>query len=284
MASYIKLSFFATLLALASGAEAAPSKKEVFARQVCAAAVEQSAVHSLDANFFVRLLWKESMFDPNAVSPKGAQGIAQFMPDTAERVGLADPFDPVSAVAASAKFLAGLKRQFGNLGLAAAAYNAGEGRVDRWKAGKSGMPLETQDYVAFITGKAVEDWKEASASFPIPAVGNEKSVGEACVQLALRLKPPKSSGLRVGNLQPWGALIAANFKQNQALAMFKRMQVRFPEQLQGKQPMVVSKRNLSMGSRAMAMVMIGAKTREQAQAICAGLTAAGAPCVVRRVK
>src|SRR5205814_6611619 len=64
-----------------------------------------------------------------AVSPKGAEGIAQFMPGTAAERGLANPFDPEQAIPHAARFLAELKRRFGNLGMAAAAYNAGPARV-----------------------------------------------------------------------------------------------------------------------------------------------------------
>ena len=88
--------------------------------------------HELPRDFFARLIWKESRFDPNAQSPVGAEGIAQFMPGTAKMRGLADPFDIEQAIPASATYLGELKRGFGNLGLAAAAYNAGESRVSRW--------------------------------------------------------------------------------------------------------------------------------------------------------
>ena len=71
--------------------------------------------------FFARLIWKESRFDIKAVSPVGAQGVAQFMPATAKIRGLADPFDPEQAIPASASYLAELKAAYGNFGLAAAA-------------------------------------------------------------------------------------------------------------------------------------------------------------------
>ena len=70
----------------------------------------------------------------SAVSPKGASGIAQFMPQTADWHGLADPFDPIEALRHSAAYLRELRDQFGNLGLAAAAHNAGPGRVSAWLA------------------------------------------------------------------------------------------------------------------------------------------------------
>src|SRR4029453_3053840 len=91
-------------------------------------------------DFFTRLIWQESRFDPAAVSRAGAQGVAQFMPATASWRGLADPFDPVKAITKSAKLLHDLRREFGNLGLAAAAYNAGPGRVRDWLAGRRGPP------------------------------------------------------------------------------------------------------------------------------------------------
>jgi len=109
--------------------------------------------NGLPIGFFTRLIWKESRFREDAVSPKGAQGIAQFMPGTAAERGLLDPFDATAAIPASAGLLADLNRRFGNLGLAAAAYNAGANRVSSWLSGGT-LPWETQDYVLSITGLA----------------------------------------------------------------------------------------------------------------------------------
>ena len=78
----------------------------------------------LPVSFFANLIWQESRFVLRAVSPAGALGIAQFMPRTAVAVGLTNPFDPLKALPASARLLGGLFQRFGNLGLAAAAYNA----------------------------------------------------------------------------------------------------------------------------------------------------------------
>jgi hypothetical protein len=72
----------------------------------------------------------ESGFDPNAGSPAGAQGIAQFMPSTAAAYGLKDPFDPAEAIDAEAHLMSDLIRQFGSPELALAAYNAGPGAVE----------------------------------------------------------------------------------------------------------------------------------------------------------
>ena len=113
------------------------------AAMICSLIAGAADTHGLQRDFFARLIWKESRFDPGAISPKGAEGIAQFMPATARRRGLEKPFEPASAIAASASFLADLHKEFGNWGQAAAAYNAGEERVYRWRAGKSGLPAET---------------------------------------------------------------------------------------------------------------------------------------------
>jgi soluble lytic murein transglycosylase-like protein len=98
------------------------------------------------------LLRSESGFDPRAVSPAGAQGIAQFMPATARGMGLGDPFDPAEAIPAAARLLAGHLRAFGSAPLALAAYNAGPGAVRRY----GGVPpfRETQAYVARIMALA----------------------------------------------------------------------------------------------------------------------------------
>jgi transglycosylase-like protein with SLT domain len=116
----------------------------------------------LPASFFANLIWQESRFVARAVSPAGALGIAQFMPKTAAAMGLTNPFDPLKALPASARLLGALFQRLGNLGLTAAAYNAGEARVNNWLSNKSGLPQETRNYVLAITGFPVEHWKEAA--------------------------------------------------------------------------------------------------------------------------
>ncbi|WP_207625279.1 transglycosylase SLT domain-containing protein [Methylorubrum aminovorans] len=119
---------------------------------------EAAAAHSLPVDYFLRLIKQESGFDHRAVSRAGAQGVAQFMPGTAAVRGLKNPFDPAEALPKSAAFLSDLTRRFGNIGLAAAAYNGGPTRVANWLAGRGGLPMETRSYVLAITGKTVEYW------------------------------------------------------------------------------------------------------------------------------
>jgi soluble lytic murein transglycosylase-like protein len=68
------------------------------ADDVCRALEQSAAENALPVEFFARVIWQESRFDARAVSPKGAEGIAQFMPRTASWHGLADPFEPVEAL------------------------------------------------------------------------------------------------------------------------------------------------------------------------------------------
>ncbi|MBS0534821.1 MAG: transglycosylase SLT domain-containing protein [Proteobacteria bacterium] len=136
--------------------------------EVCNALAQAAQRNDVPAPFLIRLLFQESKFRPEVVSAAGAQGIAQFMPGTADEMGVDNPYDPLQAIPASARMLGNLVRQFGNLGLAAAAYNAGPKRVADWLAakGKSKLPDETQGYVKTITGNAVENWSAASARHP----------------------------------------------------------------------------------------------------------------------
>lgn len=128
-------------------------------------------MHELPVGFFVRLINQESGFNPEVVSPAGAQGVAQFMPKVAEEWGLKNPFDPHAALVASARFLRSLYNQFGNWGLAAAAYNGGMGRVQKWIDKRGKLPDETRHYVMTITGVPADKWvngKPLGAKFSIP--------------------------------------------------------------------------------------------------------------------
>jgi len=113
---------------------------------------------SLPPEILIRLLWVESRFRPMAVSPAGAQGIAQFMPATAAERGLINPFAPAQAIPQAAKLLADLTFRFGNVGLGLAAYNAGAGRTARWLDDAGLLPAETRQFVTAITGRSPEEW------------------------------------------------------------------------------------------------------------------------------
>ena len=140
------LALFYGSSALAGSESAATDKVESIETSVCRLIESSARTQSLPVAFLTRLIWQESSFRPNTISPAGAQGIAQFMPKTADERGLANPFDPEEAIPKSADLLADFKQRFGNLGLAAAAYNAGPPHVANWLAGHGNLPAETRDY------------------------------------------------------------------------------------------------------------------------------------------
>lgn len=175
----------ATLLELAR-----PFPKTASKVSMCQTLAEAARMHDLPVGFFVRLINQESGFNPEAVSPVGAQGVAQFMPRVAEEWGLQNPFDPHAALVASARFLRSLFDQFGNWGLAAAAYNGGMGRVQKWVDKRGKLPNETRHYVMTITGVPAEKWvngKPQHAKFSIPARA-------PCQEIAHLADPPTRDG------------------------------------------------------------------------------------------
>ncbi len=161
---------------------------------ICRAIEQDAAENNLPVEFFARVIWQESRFNAQAVSRKGAQGIAQFMPETADYRGLANPFDPIEALKNSASYLHDLEQKFGNLGLAAAAYNAGPGRVAAFLANNRPLPGETRNYVAIITGWTADEWASA-----LPPKTAETTIpqGVPCTRLANLILAPKDEARRI---------------------------------------------------------------------------------------
>ena len=254
--------------------------------QICRTLAQAAADNDLPEEFFTRLIWQESRFDPMAVSPAGAQGIAQFMPQTAAMRGLVNAFEPLEALRESASYLSELRTTFrGNLGLAAAAYNAGPGQVEAWLAGRRALPGETQAYVLIITGHAAQAW--ASKSPPqLPSAKTERSssaaIGERCVELAKllierpRRRPPLSSDPAWG---PWGVQLAGNWSEGGVLASYERMRRKYEAVLGDRLPLVMPARRRGPANF---LLRVSESSRASADALCAKLRAAGGACVVWR--
>jgi Transglycosylase SLT domain/UDP-glucose/GDP-mannose dehydrogenase family, NAD binding domain len=119
---------------------------------VCHSIESAASAYDLPLGFLTRLIWQESRFDVGAVSPVGAHGLVRFMPGTAIQTGLANPFDAIEAIPKSAELLRNLKNQFGNLGLATAAYNAGPKRIQNGHADLSYVYAVARDIAAALDG------------------------------------------------------------------------------------------------------------------------------------
>ncbi len=106
--------------------------------------------HNIPVDLFLRLVQQESGWNAQAVSSKGALGLAQLMPQTAAVLGV-DPTDPTQNLQGGARYLRQQYNTFGNWRLALAAYNAGPGAVERY--GDVPPYAETQNYVQVILGQ-----------------------------------------------------------------------------------------------------------------------------------
>ena len=265
---------------------AAPGESldEAVCRLIDAAAKDKR----LPVELFARLIWRESGFRNSAVSPKGAQGLAQFMPVTAAERGLADPFDPEQAIPHSASYLADLRKEFGNFGLAAAAYNAGAGRVQAWIAGTRGLPDKTRRYVIAITGRPAEDWAARGRDDP---ASTEAGEGTSCLQVTAALRRGRAGAPQIAEaeaepslapLAPWGVQLAGNFSKALALRSFARESRSYAKLLGDVRPMIIGTFLRSRGSRPFYRVRAPAQTREEAEGVCARIREAKGNCMVLR--
>jgi hypothetical protein len=256
---------------------------ETLEQAICRLIETGARRHHLPIHFFTRLIWAESRFRIRAVSPAGAQGVAQFMPGTARERGLADPFDPEQAIAASAALLADLRGQFGNLGLAAAAYNAGPTRVQTFLDGRGGLPMETQSYVFQITARTAEDWAEDRRRGASPAGEVQDQPPHPCLMVTALLRRPGEilAGVE-GPFAPWGVQLAGNFSRAVALASYQRARGRLAGILGDVQPMVLGSRLRHRGRAVFYRVRVPAPTRAAANTLCDRIRAAGGACIVLR--
>lgn len=244
---------------------------------VCSAIERAAGQHGLDPHFLARLLWKESLFEPGAISPVGAMGIAQFMPGTAEMVGLDDPFNPAKAIEASARYLRKLTDGFGNIGLAAVAYNGGENRAARFVAQGGSLPWETQDYVQAITGITAWNWRDNPERSLDIRLDKLRSFREACVDLAGKRK------LREFNTPdhpwPWGVIVATHPSQSGVSSQVSRLNRQLRPILGGKRVSYV-RRKISGGPRKVYTAQIGYSSKSEAYAFCTRLRGVGGRCLV----
>lgn len=269
---------------LTADAVAAAGAEVSAAKSVCDLIAASAQSKDLPVTFLTRLIWQESSFRPDVVSSAGARGIAQFMPMTADERGLADPFDPKEAIPKAAELLADLKRRFGNLGLAAAAYNAGAARVANWLAGHGNLPEETRNYVLSVTQHPVEDWSAGAAAKVASEIAKRTDNSETtclAATLALRRSNPEAFATSAF-VAPWGVQLAGNFSKAAALASYERAKMRYAAILGNVVPMILRNRTIGIGFRPYYRIRAPAPTRVAANALCRRIEHVGGACVVLR--
>ena len=257
-------------------------------KSICLLLESAARANGLPVEFFARVIWQESRFRPDAVGPrtrsgKRAQGIAQFMPGTAAERDLLNPFDPIQALPKSAEFLRDLRREFGNLGLAAAAYNAGPRRVREWLAGSGPMPSETRHYVHAITGATVEQWAKGG-----DASDKKQQGGSDCGMLMATLKRAPNpfvaaleQRIETGSGQPWSVILTAGFSRQRILGTYAALERRHAGILTGHDAFITQTR-LSSGLMPFYQVRIGATDRSAANGICNRIRKDRGACIVLR--
>jgi hypothetical protein len=258
----------ALALALAPAAARPSGEEGAGVGRICDLIEETAGAHALDPAFLARLIWRESRFDRRALSPAGAQGIARAR-------GLDDPWDPGQAIPASAAYLADLRRAFGNWGLAAAAYNGGPGRVERFLAGAR-LPLETVRYVRAVTFRPVEWFLAPGRELEARPLDPDRPFGAACRDLPVM----QTRAVLDVNAFPWGVQVAGAQSAGAARRALDRLAGRFPSLLGEREGVVMRRRRGRIASPWVAR--IAAPDRREAVLVCARLKRRGVPCVVLR--
>jgi hypothetical protein len=253
---------------------------------VCSAIVREAMASDLPVEFFTRLIWQESRFNPRARSYKGAVGIAQFMPGTARWRGLQDSYNPFQSLQKSAQWLAELRDQFGNVGLAAAAYNAGPGRVQNWLSGRASLPSETRHYVRTITGASADEWSKP----PVKDYDHYSFSTLPCKTIAQAVsnnyhRSVTASSIGSSDHSPggeWGLQLIGDWSETRALTYFRKLQEQFPTILGNRKPLVLKSQPNGRSSATWYRIRVAEYTREQATELCRKLGTAGGKCIVLR--
>jgi hypothetical protein len=258
---------------------------------VCQMIKAAASANDIPAGFLLRIIWQESRFKADAVGPltrSGAHavGIAQFMPATAVERHLNTPFDPAEALPKAAEFLHDLHAEFGNIGLAAAAYNAGAQRVRDWLAGRRTLPRETKAYVRIVTGSEVGEWARSQPLQITAIMANDVP----CTDIA-RLEAPftavrktrESVPQHAANHPAWAAQLIGEESELNALNRYAQLKRKHPAILAGFEPIVLHNQIGRSSTAAWHRVRIVLDTRQAAESLCARLQSSGEQCLVQRV-
>ncbi|MGJ8547035.1 MAG: lytic transglycosylase domain-containing protein [Sulfitobacter sp.] len=249
-----------------------------FVYDTCNAIDVFSRRHGLNRDFFARLIWQESRFDPNALSHANAQGIAQFIPSTAKLRGLSNPYNPAEALEHSAQYLAEMTARFGNEGMAAIGYNGGEARAAGFLDG-GGLATETINYVPIITGLHAETWRDAPPQNHDMRLSETLDFLPACYEMGKnrRLTPLRKPEPLV---KPWGVQLAFGTSRKLAEANYSRRIRQCASAVKGEKPDYIYVKHRASRKRGYIMARLGRNSRDAADRLCLKIRSAGCICAV----
>jgi hypothetical protein len=252
--------------------------KPVDTGKICDLIASAARENDLPPSFLARLIWKESRFDPGFVARTGERGIAQFKTGLAFKRGLRDSFDAEQAIPALAGYLAELRGRFGNIGLAAAAWDTGEEKVAKWLEKGGFLPIRTEDYLLAILGELPIVYRRPDTEVSVKPLQEGRPFGESC-----RAIPELGDTILLNDADrpAWGAQIAGHFNRATALKQWELLKDRHPALLAGLRPAVFSARS-HLGRTRVYVVQIAAENQAEAKAFCDRMHADGGACVVTR--
>lgn len=252
-----------------------------FAFDTCQQIENVARRHDLDPGFFARLLWQESRFDPNALSPAGAQGIAQFMPGTAKLRGLPDSCNPAQAIERSGEYLGYLQRRYGSAGIAAVAYNGGERRADGFTLQGKGLATETINYVQIISGLTAETWRDTPPKAHDFRLNATVPFLQACLDMAknrtfTKFKKPAPA------IKEWGAQLAFGPTRSEARRNLRRLTARCTGLVSREKVDYLTIKSRAARTGSYVMARIGRNTQKNAISLCKKFRTNGCICRVYR--
>lgn len=252
-----------------------------FVHDTCSAIEVFADRHDLDVGFFARLIWQESRFDPNALSPANARGIAQFIPSTARLRGLKDPYNAADALEHSAHYLAEMVMRYGNEGLAAVGYNGGEGRAAGFLVGK-GLAQETVNYVPIITGLSAQAWRDTPPAAHDFSLSPDEPFYPACTAMARNraLTPVKRPVLPEPAIKRWGVQLGFGTTKEAARTKIRSQTASCRAQVTREKLDLIFVKNRVSGRTGFYFARIGREERRDAQNLCTSLRQQQCTCLV----
>jgi len=177
-----------------------------------------------------------------------------------------------------------LQKQFGNLGLAAAAYNAGPQRVRDWLSGKRTLPRETRNYVLKVTGYAAEQWAGPQAVTLVtmpPAKTTCGQMAQGAVKPPAPVKIAAVPAAATPSSSSWGVQLIGDRSEANARLAYMRMKMKHQAILGGYEPVVLRTTVKTTGLVVWNRLRIDAATRQIADLLCSKLRSVGENCLVQ---